>query len=314
MTSYDPPERFAETSAATTGGTDAPPLAPPVAGEGERLSFEVFCVRCGRPLQGLQTDLACPQCATPVAESVNAQLLSNASPERLQTMHRGIVLVQGAVVALFLFGVVGVAIVLWMSFWAGFGGSAQMPGPATNAALLALSVLNMLAYTGVFLGWWMISAPPDPDRAPGPGERARAFVRISLVAALALTIGSSVFSLAMMQSQQSQGTAPVFNASVIASMLVSLLATAGLVIAFIAQMLFLRRLAPGLPSGPVHDRAALLTWLGPVLITVGGFCVGLGPLVAMVLYWNLLDRVRKDVKRIRRAVDQERGYAEPERL
>ena len=42
-----------------------------------------------------------------------------------------------------------------------------------------------------------------------------------------------------------------------------------------------------------------MMWLGPLLFTVGALCIGLGPLVAVVLYWNMLDWVRRDLKRIR---------------
>lgn len=40
-------------------------------------------------------------------------------------------------------------------------------------------------------------------------------------------------------------------------------------------------------------------WLGPLLATFGLVIIGLGPLIALVLYWNMLDWVRKDLKRIR---------------
>ena len=39
-------------------------------------------------------------------------------------------------------------------------------------------------------------------------------------------------------------------------------------------------------------------WLGPLLQTVGLLLIGLGPLIALVMYWNMLDVMRKHIKRI----------------
>ena len=62
-------------------------------------------------------------------------------------------------------------------------------------------------------------------------------------------------------------------------------------------MLYLRWLAPRLPDDEVDAKARRLMWLGPLLVTVGALIV-VGPLIAMVLYWNLLDRVRRNLKQI----------------
>ena len=62
-------------------------------------------------------------------------------------------------------------------------------------------------------------------------------------------------------------------------------------------MLYLRWLAPRLPDDEVDAWARRLMWLGPLLVTVGALIV-VGPLIAMVLYWNLLDRVRRNLKQI----------------
>ncbi len=66
---------------------------------------------------------------------------------------------------------------------------------------------------------------------------------------------------------------------------------------FFAAMLYLRWLAPRLPDDEVDAWARRLMWLGPLLVTVGALIV-VGPLIAMVLYWNLLDRVRRNLKQI----------------
>jgi hypothetical protein len=39
-------------------------------------------------------------------------------------------------------------------------------------------------------------------------------------------------------------------------------------------------------------------WLLPLIAVVGAVALFLGPLVALIMYWNLLDRMRKHLKSI----------------
>jgi ACR3 family arsenite efflux pump ArsB len=57
-------------------------------------------------------------------------------------------------------------------------------------------------------------------------------------------------------------------------------------------------LARRVPDQWIVKRATTYRWLLPVLTTVGVLLIGLGPLIALVLYWNLLDRMRKHLKAI----------------
>ena len=68
---------------------------------------------------------------------------------------------------------------------------------------------------------------------------------------------------------------------------------------YIFQMLYIRWMATLLSNRKVYDRAKRLLWLGPLLMTVGLLLIGLGPIIALVLYWNMLDWIRKDLKAIR---------------
>jgi uncharacterized membrane protein len=67
---------------------------------------------------------------------------------------------------------------------------------------------------------------------------------------------------------------------------------------YFAAMKYLRWLTPRIPNQKAHDRAKRLMWLGPVLCLV--LCV-IGGLVALVLYYHLLDWIRKDLRQIRMA-------------
>jgi hypothetical protein len=79
-----------------------------------------------------------------------------------------------------------------------------------------------------------------------------------------------------------------------------------MVIWFFSSMLYLQWLAPRLPDERVRRRSRLFMWLIPVLVTVGALCFYIGPLVALVLYWNMIYWVWKDLGRI---LERQRGLA-----
>lgn len=76
----------------------------------------------------------------------------------------------------------------------------------------------------------------------------------------------------------------------------SLLSGVAWITQFFAAMLYVRWLARRVPDGRLHDKAKRFMWLGPVLYTVGIVLLMLGPLIALVMYWNMLDKLRKHIK------------------
>ena len=68
---------------------------------------------------------------------------------------------------------------------------------------------------------------------------------------------------------------------------------------FFAAMLYLRWLAPRFPDAVIDARARLLMWLCPLLVTVGTLLCLMGPIIALVLYWSLLNSVQTEINRIR---------------
>lgn len=67
---------------------------------------------------------------------------------------------------------------------------------------------------------------------------------------------------------------------------------------FFAVMRYTRWVAGRVPDQWIVRRTKTYMWLLPVLNTLGILLIGLGPIIALVLYWNLLDRLRKHTKSI----------------
>jgi hypothetical protein len=80
---------------------------------------------------------------------------------------------------------------------------------------------------------------------------------------------------------------------------VTLLSLGASATSYFASMLYVRWLAPRIPNVNAYKRSRKMMWAGPLLMTVGLLLLGLGPLIALVLYYNLFEWIRKDLKRIR---------------
>lgn len=239
------------------------------------------CIRCGYELAGLPLSGVCPECAVPVEHSLRGFLLQFSAPEYLARLHQGVFFVQAAIIGSLLLFFGGFAFA-----FSGLGGSWVPSAVLTAGVVLA----GATAY-----GWWQFSTP-DPAQAAGDkGERPRQIIRIATLVGVGVAVAEFVIQLT---PTVTRAGGDVLLALVGVSRIVSIAAT---VAAFFAAMLYLRWLAPRLPDARVAKRAKMLMWLGPLLYTVGLLLVGLGPLIALVLYYNLLDWVRKDLKALRAA-------------
>jgi hypothetical protein len=63
-------------------------------------------------------------------------------------------------------------------------------------------------------------------------------------------------------------------------------------------MLYVRWLAPRIPSPAIEGRAKLYMWLLPVIYIIGFCAIGLGPVVATIMYFLLLNEVRIRLRNI----------------
>lgn len=263
-----------------------PPDEPPPAA----VRNDVFCRRCGYDLRGLAESGLCPECATPVATSLRGNLLRYSDERYLATLHRGVVLILVAVAVQLVLSILGLAPRFLR----------LMPGASVPAVVLIGPYGSTAVSLLLLLGWWMFSATDPAFVGSDRGTTARLVVRVAVIAEAALTALDGLHDTGAWAAgnQSMQHLAMAAKGATFLAFAVR----------FFASMLYLRWLAPRLPNPHVGARAGKLMWLGPLLYTVGWF-VCVGPLVAIVLYWNMLDWVRKDIRRIReeQAGDRARG-------
>lgn len=259
---------------------------------------DACCIQCGYQLRGLQADGVCPECGTPVDRSLHGNGLRYSSLAYVRSLRRGAWMIIAAIILQIL-----------ISLGSGFIGAVAVTsgGSASQTTLFQLGMqgLMMLAAFMSLYGWWLFSELDPAYSGRDQGATSRKVVRWALVIAAAQTMVS--FALQAFPSMQGGGVqgggAPGVFAGAMAIVSVGVAA-----VKFFASMLYIRWLAPRLPNARVYRRAKTLMWLGPVLMTVGCMIL-VGPLIALVLYWNLIYWMYKDLKRIEEEITLEGALA-----
>jgi hypothetical protein len=63
-------------------------------------------------------------------------------------------------------------------------------------------------------------------------------------------------------------------------------------------VLYVRWLAPRIPDVALYEKTRKYMWLLPLIYILGMICLGLGPLIAMVMYLLMLNTVRVRLREI----------------
>lgn len=264
-----------------TGPAAGPPPTPaPV-----MLDADQACIRCAYNLRGLPMAGRCPECGTPVADSLRGSLLQYAGPEYLATIHRGLILVLGAILAsvasLFLAIFLGVILA------------------GTTAPALLNSGIGFLISLVSILGYWWFTVPDPLFAGVHKPDNARRVTRAAILVQAAGTLVSFMVEF----SGRAGGLGPVAATGRFAvkdlgtaAWLASLVAFA---VQFFAVMLYTRWLARRVPDAYLVERAELYLRLLPLLSIIGACALGLGPIISLVLYWMLLNRLRLHLVSIR---------------
>lgn len=254
-----------------------------VRGSAGTVTGSVGCVRCGYDLKGLPTNGPCPECGLPVGRSLlGSDLLVHSDHAFVSKLHLGSIIV---LTAISVWMVLFILTIVWRIVTGVLGMTVAVNPDVVEFMSQAIDALLSLAAIG---GWWLLSERDPSFVGTDVGSKSRLVLRGGLIA-------STVGTLLALVAQGMVALSPrAFSDLYEVAGLVALVAWA---VRFFASMVYVRWLARRIPDEFAERRAGMLMWAGPLLMTVGA-CLLVGPLIALVLYWNLINWVRRDLRRI----------------
>lgn len=241
------------------------------------------CVQCGYNLSGIGVHSKCPECGTPIAESLKTPLLSNASPDYLRTLLSGTRLTLIIVLCQSISAVV-------MFFGRALGGLLG----GTNALLAIHDAAEILFAALLFLAYWRISTPDPRDVEDSSVIRIRNVIRYSAGCVFAFAAASFVLSSI---GPSSATVTPMISIRISQNLwgLLMLLSSAVLKSAMSIQ---LHRIGKRVHDQFMIRRAWTYRWILPILATFGLLILGIGAIVGLILYLSMINRLRKHLDSI----------------
>jgi hypothetical protein len=242
------------------------------------------CTRCSYNLYGLPIAGTCPECGHPVALSLRGDLLQHASPEYLHTLRSGLSIVLYTILAMVLLSILGVFAVVALT--ANFA-NLSLPFNASNVQFL-LGMITLAMYGILFFGYLKLTEP-DPGivgvEKPGNARSLLRVIVLSQAAVKAIEVGLGFFVPAANNSGL---------AIAVVSGVIGLLGFILWAVHLYVMMRYVRWLGGRIPDHRMLKRTKTYMWLLPLLSTVG-MMIAIGPLIALILYWNILDRLKKHI-------------------
>ncbi|MFN0010551.1 MAG: hypothetical protein ACKVS8_02785 [Phycisphaerales bacterium] len=281
--------------------TAAAPEAPADtdAAQPQHVEMDQGCFKCGYNLRGLPLAGRCPECGSTVADSLRGFLLQFAGPEYQATLRSGLSYILNGILLMIVFAILTAAVTIGAGFLAGRGGVG-----ATGLTLIVQG-LSLIPAAMMIWGYWRFSEPDPQFEATEQPRAARRVMRISVALSAALALAGFVLQVlvgsGMVAPPPGAAGGPTATTFSLALIIVPLLlGLCGLVVwavQFFSTLLYTRWLAQRVPDAFIQRRAKRYMWLLPVVYVFGSILI-VGPLIALILYWNLLDRLRKHIKAI----------------
>lgn len=271
-----------------TDPTNLPPPLPTAASAVPLVDGDRSCIKCSYNLRGLPIAGKCPECGTPVADSLKGFLLQHASAEYRAAIGSGLSLVLNGILLMIVIMVVNVFIVVAL----GGGGS--------QTAVLITMMLGLIPTVMTYLGYLRYTEPDPGYIGLEPPNSAREVLRITLIitgTAQLIQIGLTFAGASAGKFARGGGAGAVTLLDGL-TILIAVVAGIAWIVQFFCVLKYTNWLSNRVPDPFIAKRSQMYLWLLPVIYIFGAACVGLGPLIALVLYWNLLDRLRKHVKAI----------------
>lgn len=259
-----------------TYGLDQPPApdSPPPS----TVLRDTACSGCSYNLIGLPLAANCPECAMPIGQTLRGRLLPYASPEYRHEVQAGLGLVLNGTLLMIVLLVVTFAVAI-----------VQLGVGARGILEIAQFGISLM----ILLGYWRYTTPDPGFALTEQSNSARVVARVAVAVAAVCMLITSVgrFMLAPLP-----GAAPeIRGALAIVVVGAAFLYTIAWLVQFFAIMTYTAWIAGRVPDADIEKKARRYRWLLPVVYLLGSLIV-IGPLIALVMYWNLLHKLRRQIQ------------------
>lgn len=244
------------------------------------------CFWCDYDLTNTDPNTNCPECGVPATTSIGQGVLAPVPAETLTAVHTGMKL---ATILVLVYIVTVIASVIAMG-WA----MSTLTNSETYWVVIASSTINNLVLLAITYGWWKISTtlPNIPPLVEATDRRT--FLRVMIWVFAAITVVTMLLSFIPTNYDPMAQTTWVD----VITLIVGLISLIIMLLFFIAQVRYIGWLAKLVQNKKMEKRAKHLVWSGPLISIFGVFLLFLGPLVILILYWNMIEYTRRDVKKI----------------
>lgn len=234
------------------------------------------CILCDYDLAGLSSSGLCPECACPIQDSITPVVLASCKPDYLKRLRTGVVVVELAVAFLI---VQSLLAMFYLGTAANIAG--LKPTPIYAVILLYLLPVSSVIQT---VGWWFLTAIDPCCPATSFAPKSCQLVRMSQIITVVIFIAQAILYAWLKQNE------------------ILLAGAVAFVVRYCFEANYIVKLAALIQNAEIKQRAEGLQVAGPVFLTLGSFCVGIGPFIVLAMYLSALELIRKDLKANRQAL------------
>lgn len=295
--------------------SDSNPPAPPAFGELPPslplVAPDILCRSCSYALQGIATATACPECGTPVTNSLRGDILEFSSPQYVRGLWLGALLVELSTILSILGILALIPMVALATSRVGGGTISVIRVQRTFDVLSELSGF-ISAAIGLY-GWWLLTQR-DQGHALGVKDVAARKTLRALVVARAVravlglivtfvpVLANSPFSAFTLSINVNPGNLPqtIQNPTWWLAVGLRLGFLVALLVQFFVSLRFLHALASRIPSTRLAKHARRAGWLVPLGCTVGLVPCLIGFPAAIAYCVWIMDLTRRNLRDVLR--------------
>lgn len=260
-----------------------------------------LCASCAYDLGGLLSSANCPECNTPIAQSLQADLIQVAPLDYLLALRNAIRIIIGCIFAFMLFMLITVTamiIAFFISVQQLNTPGGQQFSMSVQMAFQAINALRLIANLLLLYALWLFTTPHPVWKQTGLDPSSRRSLRvlsiIYILSQIAAAVPAFLNPTSALSHMANSAVATIHTASVVTY--VASFVTGILLVIFFP--LYAKTLATRLKEPGTASFANNLTWLLPVLITIGACVLYLGPIIALILTLILLFQLHNPINAI----------------